>query len=156
MSINDTCDYIIMMLTEGSESLSNIKLQKLLYYVQAWNLAFYGKPFYSENENFEAWVHGPVSREIYNRFREHKSLYSDIKYEDITETFNPDLLDENEKKHIEVILETYAKFSGSELENMTHMEYPWINAREGYRSSERCEKQINNQDMIDYYSSRLS
>lgn len=156
MSINDTCDYIIMMLTEGSESLSNIKLQKLLYYVQAWNLAFYEKPFYSENENFEAWVHGPVSREIYNRFKENKSLYSDIKYEDITESFNPDLLDENEKKHIEVILETYAKFSGSELENMTHMESPWIKAREGYRSSERCEKQINNQDMIDYYSSRLS
>jgi len=155
MCINDTCDYIITKVAEGSDSINNIKLQKLLYYVQAWYLAFYRKPLYNENQNFQAWIHGPVSRDIFNRFSITKSLYSSIGYENIREEFDMNSLDKDELDHIDVILETYARFSGTQLENMTHDEKPWIKAREGYSPSSRCTVTINNEDIINYYASRL-
>ena len=155
MHINDACDYIITKVAEGSNSVNNIKLQKLLYYVQAWYLAFHGRPLYAENENFEAWIHGPVSRDIFDRFT-NKSLYSSIGYEDIREEFDMESLDKEEREHIDTILETYAQFSGTQLENMTHDEEPWIKAREGYSPSERCTNTIDNESMKTYYGSRLN
>lgn len=156
MTINDACDYIILKMTEGSDTLNNIKLQKLLYYVQAWHLAFEKVSLFDEGENFQAWVHGPVSRIIYSRFSENKSLYSDITYEDIRDDFDMSKLDKDNLEHIDIILESYAKFTGTELENMTHKEEPWIQAREGYRPSERCEVEIDNKIMQDYYGNRLA
>jgi uncharacterized phage-associated protein len=52
-------------------------------------------------------------------------------------------------------LETYAKLSGVQLEEMTHKETPWIEARKGYRSSQRCEEPINAEVMREYYAARL-
>ena len=156
MLIDNACDYIITKMTEGQDSLNNIKLQKLLYYVQAWYLAFNGKALYEKDENFQAWVHGPVSRTIYDRFLTTKSLYSDITYEDIREEFDLSTLDKKELEHIDTVLELYGKFSGTELENMTHEEDPWIKAREGYRPSQRCEVELDNIEVQTYYASRLS
>lgn len=156
MHINNACDYIITKVAEGSNSVNNIKLQKLLYYVQAWYLTFHKKPLYQENENFEAWIHGPVSRDIFERFSDTKSLYSSIGYEDIREEFDMESLDKEEREHIDTILETYAQFSGTQLENMTHDEEPWIKAREDYSPSERCVNIIDNNSIIDYYGSRLN
>lgn len=155
MNIYDACDYIILKMTEGQDSLNNIKLQKLLYYVQAWYLAFNEKPLFEDGENFQAWVHGPVNRQIYDRFSSTKSLYADITYDDIRDGFDFENLNEDELEHIDVVLELYGKYSGTELEDMTHEEEPWINARTGFRSSQRCEVELNNSDMYTYYSSRL-
>jgi len=154
MLINDACDYIIMKLTEAGQDLNNLKLQKLLYYVQAWHLAFYGKPLYKDKEDFQAWIHGPVSREIYDRFQD-KGLYSEITEDNMTKDYDFTILVEKELSHIDVILETYAVFSGTQLEHMTHEEEPWIKAREGYRPSERCEVNIDNKLMESYYKQRL-
>ena len=75
ITINEVCDYIIFRLkSEGKGSLNHLKLQKLLYYVQAWHLAFYGETF-SLMENFKAWIHGPVNRTIYNRFKKILSTF---------------------------------------------------------------------------------
>ena len=81
MNINDVCDYIILQLSEAGEYLNNLKLHKLLYYVQAWHLAFYGERLF--DGGFQAWIHGPVNREIYDRFKETKSLYSEVDENDI-------------------------------------------------------------------------
>ncbi|TOQ47934.1 hypothetical protein CGG93_25660 [Vibrio parahaemolyticus] len=58
--------------------------------------------------------------------------------------------------HIDTILEAYGKFSGAQLEEMTHREKPWLEARQGYRSSQRCEEYLDNSIIRDYYKSRLS
>ena len=153
MHINQAGDYIILKLTEAGEELNHLKLQKLLYYAQAWYLAFYGKQLFYED--FQAWIHGPINRTLYDRFASTKSLYSDIERDDISPEFELKSLSEQDRNHLDTILETYAKFSGVQLEEMTHKETPWIEARKGYRSSQRCEEPINCEVMRDYYVARL-
>ncbi|TOQ55495.1 hypothetical protein CGG93_24970, partial [Vibrio parahaemolyticus] len=80
IKINDLADYIITKLSEGGESLNNLKLQKLTYYCDAWHLAFYDEKLV--DTNFQAWIHGPVCRELYDRFSSSKSLYSEISLND--------------------------------------------------------------------------
>ena len=81
-SIHDITDYIILRVKSEDRfaSLINLKLQKLLYYVQAWSYGINKKPMF--DGEFEAWIHGPVNREIYNRFNSTKYLYSEINIDD--------------------------------------------------------------------------
>src|ERR1700735_3635265 len=61
-------DYLLATSRQRGEPLSNLKLQKLIYYAQAWHLALYNKPLF--NEDFEAWIHGPVLPSQYHRFKD--------------------------------------------------------------------------------------
>lgn len=153
ISINKLADYIITKLSEGGEELNNLKLQKLAYYCDAWHLAFFDKKLV--DVDFQAWIHGPVSRELYDRFSFSKSLYSDISLEDRSPDFQMEF-ESSYATHIDTILEAYGKFSGAQLEEMTHREKPWIEARKGYRPSQRCEEVLDNAVIRDYYKSRLS
>lgn len=150
MNIDDACDYIIVKVKEAGEGLSLLKLHKLLYYCQAWHLAFSnGVPLFQGR--FQAWVHGPVNRHIYDRFKETKSLYSEVKQYDVRNDFDLGKLPSSVRTHIDNVLEVYAKFSGTQLEEMTHREDPWQKAREGYRPSQRCEVEIDEDLMRRFY-----
>ncbi|MNG32743.1 hypothetical protein D3C84_1188320 [compost metagenome] len=59
------------------------------------------------------------------------------------------------KDHINEILEAYGDFSGVQLENMTHAEAPWIKARGNLRSYERCENEIDEELMREFYAQLL-
>lgn len=153
-NIHTICDYVIFRLKyEEDQPLNNLKLQKLLYYIQAWHLAFYEKKRFFDS-GFQAWIHGPVNRDIYDRFKE-RTLYSEIKPEDMLDEDSVYKISERDKQHIDTVLESYAKFSGTELEYMTHQEDPWILARKGYRPVERCEREIDDEVMASYYKKRL-
>lgn len=156
MNVNEACDYIIVQVTEGGVDLNHLKLQKLAYYAQAWSLAFYDRPLF--DADFQAWIHGPVCRPIYDRFAlgEGKSLYSRINASDVPESFDLAALAPGERRHIDGVLEVYAGFSGTQLEEMTHDEEPWLVARRGYRPTERCEVVIDRTVMRDYYAARVS
>lgn len=91
---------------------------------------------------FEAWIHGPVNREIYNRFNSTKYLYSEINIDDCM-NHNVSLSSED-AEFIDFILENYLKYSGAELERLSHNEMPWIETRGDLNVNERCDK--------DYYS----
>lgn len=154
MNIYQVSDYIIFKLIEGDVPLNNLKLQKLVYYAQAWHLAMNnGTPLF--NGKFQAWVHGPVNRDLYTRFVEYKSLYSPIDASDIIGGFNPEDIAPISRSHIDMILESYACFTGSQLEAMTHEEQPWIDARNGYHPAERCEALLDEGTMALYYKNRL-
>ena len=65
VSVNTTCDLVIADLLDANTELTVLKVQKLLYYCQAWHMAFYdGRRLF--DGPFEAWVHGPVNRTIYD------------------------------------------------------------------------------------------
>ncbi len=148
------CDYIIArMVTEEAENLDNLKMQKLLYYTQAWHLAFYSKPLFAGK--FQAWIHGPVNREIFDRFKESKFLFTPIVQGDII-TKNFDTLSDLDKLHIDTVLEVYGKFSGVELELMTHIEEPWKEARGSLGEFDRCENEIDEKLIGDYFRQRLN
>lgn len=149
-NINTVCDYIITYLKSDGEqscSLSNLKLQKLLYYCQAWHLGIHKKELFGED--FQAWIHGPVCREIYDRFAGQKDLFSEIRLTDRIET-SP-MLESKDKEHVEYIMDNYAGLSGLQLEVMTHREDPWIEARRGIGEFERCENIITKESMKAYY-----
>lgn len=150
--INDIVDYIISKVKTDDEyaSLINLKLQKLLYYVQAWSYGINGRPAF--NGEFEAWVHGPVNREIYNRFNSSKYLYSEINLDDRKNT-NVEL-DTDTSEFIDFILENYLKYSGAELERLSHSESPWIQARGKSGAYDRCDNDISPKSMTEYYAAK--
>jgi uncharacterized phage-associated protein len=152
--IHDACDYIILSMTSvGNSDLSLLKLQKLLYYSQAWRLAFTGdRLFYGY---FQAWIHGPVNRAVYDRFAPTKMLYAAVTREDVRPTFLPTLLTLSERRHIGSVLDTYGKYTGTQLEEIAHRERPWIEARKGIAANARCEEIISEATMQSYYSERL-
>lgn len=154
-TIRQISDYVIFRCkAEGDTDLSNLKLQKLLYYIQAWHLAFYNKRAF-EGE-FQAWIHGPVNREIYNLYKDSKYLYSEMTLNDIENLDDVENLDRDLRLHIDAILDGYAKFSATQLEVMTHSEEPWLEARKGYAPNERCERPISDETMLRYYAARLN
>ncbi len=101
---------------------------------------------------FEAWVHGPVNREIYNRFNSTKYLYSEINIDDcLNRNVN---LSAEDAEFVDFILENYLKYSGAELERISHNEKPWIETRGDLNVNERCDKVIAPELMIEYYGER--
>lgn len=151
--VNLVADYVIIRLNSDEKSnLINLKLQKLLYYVQAWSLGINQERFLKCD--FEAWAHGPVSRVLYNRFKDTKNLYSFINETDVINK-NPEAeILKDDIDFINFILDNYAGFSGAELESMTHEETPWIEVRKGYAPMQTCNNVISEKTMQDYYGER--
>ena len=121
------------------------KLQKLCYYAQAWSLAKNGYKLI--DSDFEAWIHGPVSPALYDRFKSFG--YEAFK---ISGNYNCEI-DSNDIKLLEDVWETYGSRTGNALEVLSHSELPWIKARRGYASNERCTVVIDPIDMASYYKS---
>ena len=153
-SVHDVADYIIVKLDEAKIGLSFLKLQKLAYYAQAWRLALSGKTLFPGK--FQAWVHGPVSRQLYDRFSATHTMYDMLSTRDVSQSFNMSAIPEEDRLHIDEILDAYARFSGPQLENMTHGEEPWIRARGERKTSERCEVEIDEELMTSFYNKLLA
>lgn len=151
--VNTVADYVILSLN-GDEnfSLINLKLQKLMYYIQAWSLGINGVPMMGAR--FEAWVHGPVCIELYNRFKDTKSLYSSVGKEDVLDCDSQEKMAKEDVEFIDYILENYAQYSGVQIEAISHSEEPWIKARKGFKPLERCHNEITEKTMKEYYGKK--
>src|SRR5579871_6332042 len=101
-TITRCADYIIYKTAEDGRALNLLKLQKLAYYVQAWHLAINRAPLFAGS--FEAWVHGPVNRELYDRFRDSHELYGAVTIEDVTPGFKPKMIDAADREFIDSVL----------------------------------------------------
>jgi len=104
---------------EGEE-LSNLKLQKLLYYAQGHHLAERHQPLFTEQ--IQAWSHGPVVSEVY---REYKSCGSSSIVLPDTDPFSWGEVDPDTAELLSKVWNTYGGFSAGHLRNMTHEEPPW-------------------------------
>lgn len=151
VNINLATDYICAKGVAADGPFSVLQLQKLLYYVQAWHMALYRQRFFSEE--FQAWVHGPVCREVYSRFRD-RSMYSALGA-DVIATRDFSALEDAARSHIDNVLERYGGLTGTQLEELTHEEDPWIRARGGLPPLARCETVIEVEWMQKYYSKFL-
>lgn len=135
--------YLLKQVEKRAESLiTPLKLQKLLYYAQAWSLVFKGEALFYED--IEAWVHGPVIPPVYQRYKHH--AYNLIPQEDLSSK-----LAANEIDILNLVLTSYGKQSAKFLEELTHSEYPWLRAREGLRADQISSKKISIRDMRSYY-----
>lgn len=131
----------------SKESMSHKKLEKLCYYAQAWYLANHGKPMMPNR--FEAWVHGPVAPDLYAQYKGWGWALIP-KVAEYVALFDPVEIDLMDK-----VYDVYGDYTGDELELLTHHEFPWEHAREGYSPSEYSRNPISMKDMRDYYGERI-
>lgn len=130
----------------SKESMSPKKLQKLVYYFEAWGNALLDESLI-DNTQFQAWVHGPVSPELYHRYKEYG-------WRDIPKTENNDaIFDSKVLDLLESVWLTYGEETANGLESMTHDELPWQKARQGLNPLENSDRIIDNKDMAEYYRS---
>lgn len=142
-SINDIAAWFI-----NQEPMSDKKLQKLCYYAVAWGWALLKQPIVDDTA-FEAWVHGPVSPELYREYRS-------FGWTPIDTSVVPGKKITNEHQVadlLESVWETYGDKSGDELEALTHHEDPWREARRGLRTTESSHNKISTETMAKFYLS---
>jgi uncharacterized phage-associated protein len=120
------------------------KLQKLVYYSQAWSLVWDERPLF--RERIEAWANGPVCPELYAA---HRGAFVVLQIRQ----GNEGRLDADARETIDAVLSYYGDKSSQWLSDLTHREPPWRDAREGFSDGERGNAEISHGAMADYYGS---
>jgi uncharacterized phage-associated protein len=139
VSAADAAAYILQRMG----TMTTMKLQKLLYYCQAWSLVWDEEPLFYER--IEAWASGPVVREV---FEEHRNMFN------ISQTSgDPSKLSAKQIETIEGVLSFYGDKPSQWLSDLTHMEDPWKNARDGLAPGVRSNRVISHAAMMEYYTS---
>jgi uncharacterized phage-associated protein len=138
----DVARYILSKAGE----MTAMKLQKLVYYSQAWSLVWDESPLFEEE--IQAWANGPVVPVLYEYHRGQFKVSEDIFDEGDIET-----LTDNQKDSIDKVLDALQEKSGQWLSELTHMEAPWKHVRGDLKPTERCDKVISLAAMHEYYSS---
>jgi uncharacterized phage-associated protein len=139
---NAIANYIIRAFQEAGDPITNLKLQKLLYYVQGWYLGINKTPFLEED--FQAWVHGPVLPSVFHRFKAHR--WNPINVDVVAPELPKEII-----SHINDVLEAYGGDTAWALELRTHNESPWINARNGLPADEASNSIITKDSMCNYF-----
>jgi uncharacterized phage-associated protein len=141
---NEIADYLLCESRYRGEILTHLKLQKLMYYAQAWSVTNRDEALFVED--FQAWVHGPVLPSQYARFRDFgwRPVDIDVKRPDL----EPDV-----RKHLDEIVDVFGVESAVALEKMTHQESPWLRARDDLAPHQACNQVIEKQWMREYYGS---
>lgn len=109
----------------GEAQINAMQIQKLVYYCQAYFLAIYGRPLF--HEDVEAWVHGPVVRELWKLHSGHISITAgELRANAERNGMTISALDDEEEVVVEAVCETLGGLTGWQLRNRTHEEAPWI------------------------------
>lgn len=125
---------------------STMKLQKLVYYCQAWSLVWDEQPIFPEK--IKAWANGPVIGELFFQL---KGLFQ-VDLNDLL-IGNSQKLSSNQMETIEIVLDYYGDKSAQWLIELTHNEFPWQNARVGIPEGIRSNRIIELDSIAEYYSS---
>lgn len=133
---------------------TQLKLQKLVYYCEAWHLAYLEHPLI--DEDFEAWIHGPAVRSLWDHYKTN-GMYANLfltpeSTTKIKDYFNR-VLQPEQVELIGDVLKEYGDKSAYHLESLTHSELPWREARNGYGQNQRSESVISKKTMKEYYQS---
>lgn len=136
-NVLDVCRYIINYSNEKEYDISNLKLQKLLYFVQGYFLVEKNETCFKEK--IEAWDFGPVVPEAYKEYKAYgaSNIPPITKFYAFDEDnwlksgyveYRDDVISEEDKKKINNVVDTLAKLSAIDLVEYTHKQEPWINA----------------------------
>lgn len=137
-------DIVIKYLLNQCEDITPLALQKALYYIQGFYYAFYNTFLFVEE--CEAWVHGPVYRNIYFKYR-------DYRFDPIanSQDFDESVLNASEKAIFDSVIHNLCCYSGKVLEQFTHNETPWLIARGNLPVIEPSEKIISHENIGTYF-----
>ncbi|KAB1504360.1 DUF4065 domain-containing protein [Corynebacterium sp. 320] len=143
--VNDVARYILEHV-EGR--VSTMKLQKLVYYAQAWHLVWDEQPLF--DSRIEAWANGPVVRELYVQHRGEFTARRELFPGDSGRLTN------DEKESIDAVLKAYGRLNGQQLSDLSHSERPWREARKGIEEGDSCTNEVSREVMQDFYSAMRS
>lgn len=147
-SVSDKMLRVISSVFAKLDEVTPLMLQKLLYFIQGVSFALNQKPMFYEN--CQAWVHGPVYPEVYDIFRDFQyNPIEDARFAIFAGT--KDALTEEERRVIDLVVNTFGAYSGKVLEKITHNETPWVHARVGYGDSIASSEPIPMDSIKDYY-----
>ncbi|CCF83414.1 Panacea domain-containing protein [Nitrolancea hollandica] len=154
----DVARYFIALATEHGDLITNLKMQKLVYYAYAWTLVRNEKRLFSEA--IEAWPNGPVVNTLYHDLKGYGAKPIDVeeflgiepgkifdelptKYDELVSRFPEDVLET-----LDGVYEEYAPLSAFELVTMTHHEKPWVQARRGLEPTEHSVRRVDDDDIV--------
>lgn len=129
-------------------AIDTFKLQKLVYYCQAWHLVWEDEPLFTAR--VEAWANGPVVPKLYNR---HRGQYRVNEWS----VGDASHLKRHEATTVDAVVDFYGNRSGQELAELTHREAPWREAREraGLLPGDRGKEEITTAAMNEYYGALI-
>lgn len=123
------------------EGITNLKLQKVLYFVQAYYLAKLNHPLFSDN--IEAWEYGPVVPSVYRKYRSNIS-------DPIISDKDKSSLSEEDKETVKKIWNIFGGYSASKLVDITHAHTPWKEA------NKTPSQVISHKSLKEYYAPLLN
>lgn len=139
-TVLDVARYVI----KKCGSMTTMKLEKLVYYCQAWSLGWDNVPLFEED--FEAWANGPVCPKLFN---EHRGLFV------VSESFLDELIEyrfnDSEIETMNSVIDYYGDKEPQWLSELTHKEAPWREARKGIPDGVSCNNIISKDSMLQYY-----
>ncbi len=147
-SVSDKMLRVIAYIFEKLEEVTPLMLQKLLYFIQGVHSALYGKPIFEED--CRAWMRGPVYPEVYELFRDFKYNPADDARFALLKGSEGALTDD-EKRVIDLVVNTFGMYGGKVLEKITHNEDPWAEARKGYSDSIPSSELLSKERIMKYY-----
>lgn len=144
-NVDKEIEIISKYIIKIGKEITPLALQKILYYAQGFYKAFFGKFLFEDD--CQAWVYGPVYVDIYERYKEFKSanISVDIDY-DIE-----DMIVDEKRDILNVIVKYFGYYNGKALEEMSHYETPWMNARKGLLQMENSNNIIDKNDIKEYF-----
>ncbi|WP_288682537.1 type II toxin-antitoxin system antitoxin SocA domain-containing protein [uncultured Eubacterium sp.] len=132
--------------------ITPLVLQKILYYIQAIYMLNYGEPLFEEV--CYAYIQGPIYENVYKAFKDFKyNPMEDDRFIIFKDRFQN--ISEDEKKIIDMVIDSFGIYSEKTLEKITHNEEPWSEVYEEGIVYEYTKKKISN-DAIKSYFNRIS
>lgn len=160
MRATELAKIITSYINSKGDTLTHKKLQKLLYYVDAWHMVYFEHPII--DEDFQAWVHGPVVPSVYNQYKEHGFREIELLNDEDTdveallnEAFENNGIDPDQQELVYKVLDQYGPLSAMELELLSHSEPPWKQTRNGLSPSTASTKAIDKDIVLEYFSSLI-
>ena len=140
VSVFDVANYIL----DKKGFMTAMKIQKLVYYSQAWSLVWDEEELYQEE--IQAWANGPVVKDLYIAHR------GEFRIRRQFDDGDKNKLSPRQQSNVDKVLDFYGNKSSQWLSDLTHNELPWIISRNGLAASERGDKEITTSSMAEYYS----
>lgn len=144
---SDIARYIVRFFQEHEDPVTNLKLQKLLYYVQGWHLAIFDRPAF--NDQIQAWVHGPVVYAVYNDYRSYR-------WNPVNGAVADPHIDGELKELIDEVLDVYGADSAWDLERRSHREDPWLIARGDLQPDQESTREISVENMSRFFKKQAA
>lgn len=136
-------DVASVLLARSGQWMDAMRLQKLLYYVQAWHLAVTDEPLFPEQ--IKAWKDGPVIPQVWHARRQRATRQA------ATQNVEGIHLDDLTSDLIDLVLAGYGSMSGEQLSELTHAEQPWREARGNLPDHDASREPINIETIAKYY-----